>query len=166
MEYFNRNMLKTLLFISLFTITGCAHKNMGLERDTERQVESEVSQAFKDLAVAAKSLNVDDYLAFFDKKQFTSLNDDGSVFHSFRDFEDLYRQQIPALEKYKSLNFANVKITVLNHSTAILVNEFTAEVVLKSGDTVSAGGAGTQVWSKTSGAWLLANVSASMKTDG
>jgi len=159
-------MLKILLLISFFVTTGCVQNTMYLDKSSELQVESEVKQVFEELAVAARSLNIDDYLGFFDKKKFTSLNDNGSVFHSFSDFENLYRQQIPALEKYNSLEFTNVKITVLNNSTAILVNEYRAEVVLKSGDTVSAGGAGTQVWSKGSGVWLLVSVSGSMKANG
>jgi len=159
-------MLKILLLISLFATTGCVQNTMYLDKNSELQVESEVKQVFEGLVVAARSLNIENYLSFFDKKKFTSLNDDGSVFHSFSEFEDVYRQQIPALEKYNSLEFTNVKITVLNNSTAILVNEYRAEVVLKSGDTVSAGGAGTQVWSKASGAWLLVSVSGSMKANG
>jgi len=139
---------------------------MNLDKKSELRIESEVNRAFEELAVAAQSLNIDEYLGFFDREKFTSLNDNGSVFHSFSDFESLYRQQIPALKKYNSLEFKNVKITVLNNSTAILVNEYTAEVVLQSGDAVSAGGAGAQVWSKASGAWLLVNVSGSMKSNG
>ena len=159
-------MLKILLFISLFLATGCVQNNMDLNKNSEIQIESEVYQAFQELVVAARSLNVDTYLAFFDKKKFTSLNANGSVFHNLSDFENFYRQQIPALEKYNSLEFINVKITVLNRSTAILVNEYIAEVVLKSGDIVSAGGAGTQVWSKASGSWKLVNVSGSVKANG
>jgi len=158
-------MLKTLLLIFIFVTAGCVQNNMDLDRNSELRIESEVKQAFKALAVSARSLNIDNYLGFFDREKFTSLNDNGSVFHSFSEFEKSYRQQIPFLKKYNSLEFTNVKITVLNNSTAILVNEYAAEVVLQSGDTVSAGGAGSQVWSKASGSWLLVNVSGSAKAN-
>ena len=166
MEFKINNMLKTIgLVVLLFLTTGCVQKDMNLANQTEIEIESEVNQAFKGLIEAAKSLNVDLYLSFLDKQKFTSLNEDGSVFHNFSDFENMFRQQIPFLEKYESLLFENVKITVINRSTAVLVNEYIAEVVLKSGDTVSASGAGTQVWSKESGSWKLVNISGSMKTE-
>ncbi|WP_164078396.1 nuclear transport factor 2 family protein [Alteromonas facilis] len=139
---------------------------MSLDKYLDVQIEAEVYQAFEGVAVAASSLNINAYMAFFDKKKFTALNFDGCVFHELSDFESYYRQQIHALEKYNSLEFTKVKITVLNRCTAILVNEYIAEVVLKSGDSLLAGGAGTQVWSKASGGWKLVNVSASVKTNG
>ena len=159
-----RNIQRALtLVILLLVSTGCTHNKVELSANYDEAIKSEVNQSFLGLVEAAKSLNVERYLQFFDKDNFTSLNENGSVFHSLTDFENPYREQISYLEKYKSLEFFNVKITVINKSTAILVNEFHAVVLLKSGETVSASGAGTQVWSKMSDKWKLVNVSSSSK---
>jgi len=155
-------MLKMTGLLVLLSLTlGCVQQNE--EQTNMKEIESEVNQAFDGLVDAVRTMNVERYLGYFDRQEFTSLNDDGSVFHNFKQFESMYRQQAPYVEKYVSLEFDNVKITVINNSTAVLVNEYFAEVTLKSGDAVSASGAGTQVWSKGTGEWKLVNVSSSIK---
>jgi ketosteroid isomerase-like protein len=134
---------------------------MKLSNKEESNIIESVDQAFKGLAEAAKSLDVGQYSEFFDKAKFTALNADGTVTHSFEEFENTYREQISFLERYQSLEFSNVKISIINLQTAILVNEFSAEVKLKSGEIISAKGAGTQVWSETDGEWKLVSVSSS-----
>ena len=129
----------------------------------EQTARESVTKSFEGLAEAAKSLNSASYFEYFDKKDFTFLNDDGTVIHSFAEFEKFYRQGITSIEKYHSLEFSKVKITVLDSQTAILVNEFKAKILLKSGDQISMAGAGTQVWSKREGDWKLVNVSSSSK---
>jgi len=156
----NRQRALTLVIL-LLVFNGCAHNKVKQIENIDAKIKSEVTQSFNGLVEAAKSLNVERYLQFFDKDKFTSLNENGSVYHSLHDFEKQYREQIPYIEKYKSLKFYNMKIKVINSSTAILVNEFNAVVLLKSGETVSASGAGTQVWSKISDRWKLVNVSSS-----
>ena len=131
---------------------------------SEDEIKNSVNLAFKGLAEAAKSSDVARYFEFFDKEKFTALNEDGTVTHSFGEFEKSYREQISSVENYQSLEFRNVKITVVNTDTAILVNEFRAEVVLKSGDVVTAEGAGTQVWAESDGNWKLVSVSSSSKS--
>ena len=159
-----KNIQKALTFVVLILVSSsCAHNKVESSENFDDEIKSEVNQSFIGLVEAAKSLNVERYFQFFDKDIFTSLNENGSVFHSLTDFEKLYREQIPYIEKYKSLEFFNVKIAVINRTTAILVNEFHAVVLLKSGETVSASGAGTQVWSKVSDRWKLVNVSSSSK---
>lgn len=45
-------------------------------------------------------------LAFFDYSTFSGLiNDDGTVIHSFAEFEKSCRQGITSIEKYQSLEF-------------------------------------------------------------
>ena len=105
MEFKINNMLKTIGLVALlFLTTGCVQKDMDLADKTEIEIESEVNQAFKGLIEAVKSLNVELYLSFLDKEKFTSLNEDGSVFHNFSDFENMFRQQIHFLEKYEFLS--------------------------------------------------------------
>jgi len=132
------------------------------EKQGNEIVES-VERAFAGLAEAAKSLDVDKYVEFFDKEKFTALNEDGTVTHTFEEFIETYLGQISSVKEYQSLEFLNVKITVVNANTAILVNEFKAKVVLKSGDVIAAGGAGTQVWAESDGNWRLVSVSSSSK---
>ena len=65
------------------------------------------------------------------------------------------------IEKITSLEFKNVKVTVINPTTAILVNEYTQTILLKSGDTINQSDGGTQIWSKYNSEWKLVSVSAS-----
>lgn len=129
-------------------------------KDT-KLIEKEVYQAFEKLTESAKSLDVESYIANFDEDLFSGLNDDGSVLHSLGDLENLYRQQVPALKKYISLEFKNVKITIIEENVAVLVNEFEASVLLITGDEAHAEGGGTQVWHKKNGEWKLVSVSSS-----
>ena len=138
---------------------------MQISEIKENETKNAINQAFKGLTEAAKSLDVNQYAEFFYKEKFTALNADGTVTHSFEEFINGYSEGISALESYESLEFKNVKITVANSTTAILVNEYDAVVVLKSGDKVSAKGAGTQVWSKENGTWKLVSVSSSSKSE-
>lgn len=122
---------------------------------------SEVTSAFEALVDSAQSLDLDRYFSLFDKPRFTALNANGTVVHGFEEFEAVYREQIQVVERYNSLSFEKVRLTLLTADVCILVNEYSAELVLKSGDVVSATGAGTQVWCKASGAWLLTHISSS-----
>ncbi|MFT5303511.1 MAG: ketosteroid isomerase-like protein [Mariniblastus sp.] len=125
----------------------------------ESEITNEVRTAFESLADAAQALDVERYLAFFDEQRYSGLNEDGSVSHSLAEFAPIIEQQFPELEKYLALEFSRVKITVINSTTAILVNEYSASVLLKSGDEASAEGGGSQVWSKDNGSWQLVCVS-------
>lgn len=125
------------------------------------RIRASVTEAFNGLVNAAKSLQAEPYLAYFDKQIFTALNADGTVTHSFDAFSQTYLQQIQALERYDSLVFSNVKVTAINSKTAILVNEFKADVILQSGDSLSMKGGGTQVWALQHKSWKLVSVSSS-----
>lgn len=127
----------------------------------DKNIEQEVLAAFDGLVKAAESLDADGYFAFFDKERFSGLNADGTVWHSFNDLQTLISSGFPMIEKNISLEFKNVKVTVINVTTAILVNEYTQSILLKSGDVVKQSGGGTQVWSKSDGTWKLVSVSAS-----
>lgn len=120
---------------------------------------TEIEAAFDGLVAAPKSLDVDRYLEYFDQARFTGLNEDGTVVHSLGEFARHY--SAPLIERYHSLEFSRVKITVLNSSTAVLVNEYTAQIVLKTGERIEAAGAGTQVWGLVDDDWRLVSVSSS-----
>ena len=121
-------------------------------------IHNEVDQAFRRLVDSILSMDIEQYFSFFDHELYTALNANGSVTHSFKMFSDLFREQINYVEAYKALSFHNVKITVLDDKSAVLVNEFEAKVHLKEGQVISTAGAGTQVWSKHSGTWKLVHV--------
>jgi hypothetical protein len=149
--------------ISLLILTACSNKPMDQQNKPPAEIESEVHQAFLGLVEASKALDADRYFAYFDKEKFTGSNADGTVFRSIKDLEMLIVPGFASVKSIISLEFHNVKITVINQTTVILVNEFKERVELKNGDVVEQAGAGTQVWSKTSGAWKLVSVSASDK---
>lgn len=130
---------------------------------SQEQVLSSVMSAFQELARSAEAMEHDRYFSFFDRQDFTALNADGSVLHTFHDFEIMFRNQISFVDRYLDLKFDNVKVSTVGPDVAILVNEYSARLLMKSGDTVLAEGAGTQVWSRSSGKWLLVNVSGSVK---
>ena len=130
-----------------------------LPKRKKAAIEVAIRAEFDGLIEAAKSLDADRYLAYFDDKRFTGLNADGTVTHSLEEFAELYRKSLPLFDGYEYLEFFRVKITVLNRTTAVLVNEYQADIKLKKGDLISVSGGGTQVWNKRNGEWLLVSVS-------
>lgn len=141
---------------------GCSGETR-LSEEEEKEVRRAVNESFDGLVAASKSFDFDHYLEFFDEDKFTGLNANGTVTHSLDDFDDAYRESFSIPEAYQSLRFKNVKVTVIDRYTAILVNEFEAQVLLKSGEVIPASGGGAQTWSKASGAWKLVSVSSSAK---
>ena len=120
-------------------------------------------QAFLGLVEASKALDADRYFAYFDQEKFTGLNADGTVWRSMKDFKALVAPGFATVKSINSLEFSKVKVTEINPTTAILINEFKQRIELKNGEVVEQAGAGTQVWSKASGVWKLVSVSASDK---
>lgn len=129
------------------------------------QIETEVLEAFRGLVDASKALDPRRYLDFIDAEKFSGLSADGKAWHSIKDLEDLVLAGFPMVESIASLEFNNVKVTVINASTAILVNEYRQTLLLKSKDVVKQAGGGTQVWSKSGHAWKLVSISASDASD-
>ncbi|MES2049291.1 MAG: nuclear transport factor 2 family protein [Pseudomonadota bacterium] len=157
-------LLRAAVAIILFLgLTSCSNKPMNMSENTELKIESEVHQAFLGLVEASKALDVDRYFAYFDKMKFTGVNADGTVWRSVKDLEALIVPGFSSVKRIISLEFNNVKITVINQSTAILINEYRQSIELKNGDVVEQAGAGTQVWSKVNGTWKLVSVSDSNK---
>lgn len=146
-------------FASVAMITASTDTEASAEVNTA--IESEVLNAFHGLADAAESLDSERYFEFFDKEKFTGLNADGTVWDSFSSFEPLITTGFSMIEKSLSLEFTLVKVTVINSTTAILVNEYTHALELKDGTVIKQSGGGTQVWFKLEKVWKLVNVSAS-----
>lgn len=157
------NIIRTVALMSALTLAACNSKVDEMTNDQEAAVAAEVTTAFQGLAEASQKLDHERYFSYFDAEKYTALNENGEVLHSFKTFKDIYEPQLAYLASYESLEFSNVKIDVIDASTAILVNEYEATVTLTSGETISAAGAGTQVWSKRTGTWKLVNVSSSSK---
>ncbi len=155
--------LSTIALVSLIVLSACSPKEQPLINQNKQEHSVEVGLAFEGLAEAVKALNHEKYFSYFDEDTFSALNEDGTVLHSFAAFKGMYLPQVQYIQRYQSLTFDKVKIDIIDPNTAILMNEYTAEVVLKSGETVNASGAGTQVWSKRTGTWKLVNVSSSAK---
>lgn len=124
-------------------------------------VEAEVRAAFDALIKASRALDAQAYLSFLDREKFTGLNADGTVWHSAQPLEELVVAGFQAVEKSEALVFDKVKVTVIDQSTAILVNEFKQTLLLKSGATESQAGGGSQVWKKSESGWKLVSISAS-----
>lgn len=125
------------------------------------QIEAEVTDVFQGLVAASKALDSDRYLEYIDKDKFTGLSADGKAWHSVKNLEELIVSGFPMVEKIIGLEFHNVKVTVINESTAILVNEYKQTILLKNQNIVKQSGGGTQVWSKTGNTWKLVSISAS-----
>jgi hypothetical protein len=133
-----------------------------------QQIQTEVLDAFKGLVDACRALDAPRYLDYLDKEKFSGLGADGRVWHSFKDIEDVISAGFATIEKIVSLEFDKVKVTALNASTAILVNEFTQTILLKDATRIEQSGGGSQVWLRSGAAWKLASISASdaVSTDG
>lgn len=125
------------------------------------QIEAEVIGAFRGLVDDSEALDSSRYFEYIDKDKFTGLSADGKAWHTFKDLENVISTGFQMVEKIISLEFSNVKVTVINPSTAILVNEYKQTILLKNTDTVQQSGGGTQVWSKSENVWKLVSISAS-----
>lgn len=125
------------------------------------QLAAEVLDAFNGLVAASRALDARRYLTYVDRDKFTGLSADGKAWHSIKDLEDLVVAGFPMVEKIDALEFDNVKVTVINPTTAILVNEYRQTLLLKSKHVVKQAGGGTQVWFKSDNTWKLVSISAS-----
>ncbi|MCA1856002.1 nuclear transport factor 2 family protein [Massilia oculi] len=123
--------------------------------------EAEVVEAFRELVEASRALDPGRYFAAIDQERFTGLSADGTTWHSFQALEQLISNGFQMIDEIVDLAFARVKVTVINPSTAILVNEFRQTIRLKNGELVRQAGGETQVWSKSGKTWKLVSISAS-----
>lgn len=157
-------MFKNILSNTLFALSliGASEGRAAnpMPEDT-RQMEAEVIAAFRGLVEASKALDANRYLEYVDKEKFTGLGADGKVWHSRKNLETIVVSGFPMVDKIISLEFSNVKVTVINPSTAILVNEYQQTLLLKNKSIVKQAGGGTQVWSRSESGWKLVSISAS-----
>ncbi|MEM1093539.1 MAG: nuclear transport factor 2 family protein [Bacteroidota bacterium] len=130
--------------------------------DEAQAIEAEVRQAFQGLVEAARSLETAPYLAYLARDGFTAQLD-GTVYSSYEAFSAMYAEQLPSIEAFLSLEFDNVQVSVLNRTTAVLVNEFTETIVLASGNTLNLAGGGGQVWTRVDADWKLIHISGSTR---
>lgn len=151
-----------IVFLAL-CVVSCGNNKMELSEQSISKIEKEVQQSFDGLVEAAKSLDTERYFEFIDGEKFVGLNADGTNWNSITDLKKLIEPGFNSIEKVESLIFTNVRISVIDSNTAILVNEYEQKVLLKGGMYFDAAGGGTQVWSKNSGKWLLVSISSSSK---
>ncbi len=128
--------------------------------DTHR-IETEVNAAFQGLVAASRALDASRYLEYVDREKFTGLSADGKAWHCVKDLEDIVLPGFKMVEQIVSLEFQNVKVTVINPSTAILVNEYRQTILLKDSGQITQAGGGTQVWANGGNGWKLVSISAS-----
>lgn len=124
----------------------------------EAAVRAAVQQRFDGLVAAVRAVDAERYLSFFDQERFSGLAGDGSTWHSFDEFSAMIGPGFEGVAAFNRLEFSRVKITVLDATTAILVNEFEDEIALVGGDLMRDAGGGVQVWKLSDGEWLLASV--------
>lgn len=160
-------MLRNLLLAtSIVFLTACAAtKPTALTTDETAILHAEVNSAFQSLVKSANSLDVDAYFKHFDKEKFTGLNGNGVVWQDITPLAKQVRTGFDWVTTVDSLHFDPVKIVIIDRYTAILINEYRQQVTLKNAQQVTQAGAGSQVWSKRSGQWLLVSVSSSVKAD-
>lgn len=148
---------KALALLSL--LGACVSEQASTPSWQQTDVKSEIEIAFRELVGAAQSNDSERYFSFFEPNAFTAMSSDGSILPTFEAFRLIYEPQLAAVQKYISLDFEAVEIRLIDKQTAILLNEYNAELILVSGERVSASGAGVQVWVKRSDQWKLAHVS-------
>ena len=154
---------KYIILAFALSTTACKSDGALISSSKEAVVKAEIEAVFEDLVSATEERDHELYFSFFDTSTLTTLNSDGSTLRSFDAFKLTYGPQLGAVQNYNSLEFDPVHISVVDAKNAILVNEYSAEVVLTSGETVSATGAGAQFWSKRSGEWKLVHLSDAQK---
>lgn len=152
-----------LVLVTMLLLGTCGTQDSAQPHTNATAMEAEVEAAFEELVSATKNGDHGRYFDLFDTETFTALNADGSTLPSFDAFKDLYAPQLGAVKRYQSLEFDPIHIRIIDANTAVLVNEYSAEVELTSGTIVSASGAGAQIWSKRSGEWKLVHISDAQK---
>ncbi|MEO1028680.1 MAG: hypothetical protein AAFX02_06435 [Pseudomonadota bacterium] len=129
-------------------LAACAKEPNALSAQQRLEIEDQISARFESLAATARAGAFEQYLSHMDRDAISTLNADGSTFVSLDEFRSAYAPQFNLIEAYNYLNFDPVRIEIIDANTAILINEYVAKLVLKSGETITASGAGAQVWSK------------------
>lgn len=150
--------LKFIIFLVILCMAPHSHAELNIE-----PIEKEVMASFESLVQASQDLDSDGYFEHIDAEKFVGLNSDGTNWNSINDLKPLIEGGFAFVEKVILLEFTNVKISVINQSTAILVNEYKQSMKLKNGNIVNVAGGGTQVWSNQQGRWKLVSISASNK---
>ncbi len=148
-----------IISLSIFLIS-CQPINLTAQDVTN--LEKEVLLSFQKLVSASKDRDLEIYFSLIDQQKFTGLKADGSNWNSFDDLKSDVTSGFSLIDSVKELKFPNIKVTIIDSNTAILVNEYLQVVELKDGIQLSMKGGGTQVWSKSSGNWLLVSISASL----
>lgn len=162
-RFFIKVLVKSSKILCLLVLLISCSENTKLSENEESRIEQHVLQSFSQLADTSKRLDSESYFKFFDKEKFLGLNADGTNWNSISDLRKLIEVGFDAVESVESLKFTNVKISVIDKNTAILVNEYEQILLLKNDSRVTNYGGGAQVWSKASGEWKLASISASTK---
>jgi hypothetical protein len=150
-------------FACIFALFTLSFSSFGSADSGSGQIKQEVLDSFESLVSAAKKLDSDLYFQHFDAEKFVGLNSDGTNWNSINDLTPLIVNGFDAIETIDSLNFTNVKVSVIDSYTVILVNEYVQSMTLKNGSIINVSGGGSQVWSKRSGNWKIVSVSASSK---
>jgi hypothetical protein len=159
----NTMKIKPISFMLALVLGACVSVHSKTSAPDEARIKAEVETAFENLVSATKSGDHDLYFSFFEDASFTALSSNGTTLSTFDRFKQIYEPQLEAVQAYKTLIFDPVHIQVIDPNNAILTNEYKAELVLTSGDVVSASGAGAQFWSKSTGEWKLVHVSDAVK---
>lgn len=152
-----------LLVFVVLIILGCSHKPTAMSSQQKQQAEREVRLAFSQLVAAYHALDTAKYFSFFYQEKFIGLSEVGTNWNSFAPLKQGIEAGFSAIAHVEQLTFPNVKVSVIDPNTAILVNEFQQIARLHSGDVIEFAGGGTQVWVKHSGSWKLVSISASAK---
>jgi hypothetical protein len=87
-------------------------------------VEKEILASFQSLVNASKRLDAKRYFEHFDADKFVGLNSDGTNWNSINDLMPVINIGFSSIHEVVSLKFPNVKVSVIDRYTAILVNEF------------------------------------------
>ena len=153
-----RSLLAVALLLPVISILACNPGSPDGPVADEAAVRAQIENRFDALVEAVKSLDTDRYFSFFDQARFSGLAGDGTTWHSFEEFASIMRPAFESVTAFERLEFSRVKITVLDSTTAILVNEFQDEIALQGGDLMRDAGGGVQVWKLTDGEWLVASV--------
>ncbi|WP_100657017.1 nuclear transport factor 2 family protein [Alteromonas flava] len=132
-------------------------------KSNETQIEHEVLAAFDQLVTASKNLDAKHYFKLIDTEKFVGLDSDGTNWNSIEDLKPLITIGFSAIKTISSLEFTNIKVSVIDSQTAILVNEFTQSFTLQNDQSMTISGGGAQVWHKKNGSWKIVSISAGIK---
>ena len=119
--------------------------------------ERTVCVRFSEMAEAARALDADAVLDFFQPEGFSAVLA-GEVYSGFAPWSRLYRDSLGPVARIDRMEFPDVELRTISADTIILINTYDEEITLDDGTRLELTGFGSQTWVRRDGDWRIIHV--------